>query len=79
MMTHIVPRPFSQASIIAPQKWNRGKVLYVIIRYGTIVYIALHLSSEWNRLHHFRSLVDAHLNVCTSQGTTEITIQLTRW
>ncbi|TEB28625.1 hypothetical protein FA13DRAFT_774479 [Coprinellus micaceus] len=36
-----------EVSIILPQKWNRGKTLYLIIRHGTLVYIALQLSRDW--------------------------------
>lgn len=49
-----MPAPFAgapsnksfQVSIILPQRWNRGKMLYAIIRYGTLAFIALQLSSE---------------------------------
>ncbi|TEB28588.1 hypothetical protein FA13DRAFT_1735429 [Coprinellus micaceus] len=36
-----------EVSIIFPQRWNRGKMLYTIIRYGTIVLIALQFSRDY--------------------------------
>lgn len=35
-----------QVSIILPQQWNRGKTLYVVIRHGMLVAIALQLTGE---------------------------------
>ncbi|TEB28658.1 hypothetical protein FA13DRAFT_1735494 [Coprinellus micaceus] len=36
-----------EVSVIVPLKWNLGKILYVIIRYGTLGYIALQLSRDY--------------------------------
>ncbi|TEB28572.1 hypothetical protein FA13DRAFT_1793766 [Coprinellus micaceus] len=36
-----------EVSIIFPERWNRGAALYMVIRYGTLVYIALHLSRDY--------------------------------
>ncbi|TEB11406.1 hypothetical protein FA13DRAFT_1823768 [Coprinellus micaceus] len=36
-----------EVSIIFPQRWNRGKMLYATIRYGTILYIALQLIRDY--------------------------------
>ncbi|TEB28590.1 hypothetical protein FA13DRAFT_1735433 [Coprinellus micaceus] len=36
-----------EVSIIFPQRWNRGKMLYTIIRYGTLAFIALQLSRDY--------------------------------
>ncbi|TEB28571.1 hypothetical protein FA13DRAFT_1815705 [Coprinellus micaceus] len=36
-----------EVSLILPQRWGRGKGLYMIMRYGTLVYIALGLSRDY--------------------------------
>ncbi|KAJ3538435.1 hypothetical protein NMY22_g5170 [Coprinellus aureogranulatus] len=35
-----------EVSIIFPQRWNGGKTLFMVIRYGTFAYVALHLSGQ---------------------------------
>ncbi|KAJ3533794.1 hypothetical protein NMY22_g7189 [Coprinellus aureogranulatus] len=36
-----------EISIMLPQKWNHGKVLFLVIRYGTCVFVALQLSRDF--------------------------------
>ncbi|TEB28597.1 hypothetical protein FA13DRAFT_1793778 [Coprinellus micaceus] len=36
-----------EVSIILPQKWGQGKMLYGIIRYGTLIFIALQLIRDY--------------------------------
>ncbi|TEB27475.1 hypothetical protein FA13DRAFT_1816390 [Coprinellus micaceus] len=47
-----------EVSIILPQRWNRGKMLYAIIRYGTLAFIALQLSRD------YRTYLSISPNVC---------------
>ena len=42
--------------MILPQKWNRGKTLYMVIRYGLLVYISLHFTSESEVTHEVTGL-----------------------
>ncbi|KAJ3528088.1 hypothetical protein NMY22_g9546 [Coprinellus aureogranulatus] len=35
-----------EASVISPQKWNRGKILFLVIRYGALAQIALQLMRD---------------------------------
>ncbi|TEB35052.1 hypothetical protein FA13DRAFT_1436908 [Coprinellus micaceus] len=32
-----------EVSVVHPQKWNRGKMLYMVIRYGLLAYIVMRL------------------------------------
>lgn len=59
-----------QVSVIIPQRWGRGKLLYVIIRYGTLVFVSLELCSESTMSRRrFASTADAsHL---VTKETTE--------
>ncbi|TEB28638.1 hypothetical protein FA13DRAFT_775290 [Coprinellus micaceus] len=34
-------------SIILPQKWNRGKIIYVLVRFGTLAFITLQLLRDY--------------------------------
>ncbi|TEB28641.1 hypothetical protein FA13DRAFT_1793808 [Coprinellus micaceus] len=36
-----------EVSVILPQKWNRGKMLYMIIRHAEVLYIAVQLTAEY--------------------------------
>ncbi|KAJ3546292.1 hypothetical protein NMY22_g2114 [Coprinellus aureogranulatus] len=47
-----------EVSIMLPQKWNHGKVLFLVIRYGTCVFVALQLSRD------FRNYFEISLGGC---------------
>ncbi|KAJ3545572.1 hypothetical protein NMY22_g2378 [Coprinellus aureogranulatus] len=64
-----------EVSIIFPQKWSRGKVLFLIIRYGTCVFIAVQLSREY-RNYFFISLPDRAARHCCSYTTVRDNLQL---
>ncbi|TEB28643.1 hypothetical protein FA13DRAFT_1793810 [Coprinellus micaceus] len=36
-----------EISVIHPQRWNRGKMLYMVIRYGMLLYIVLKFSRDF--------------------------------
>ncbi|TEB29782.1 hypothetical protein FA13DRAFT_595242 [Coprinellus micaceus] len=36
-----------EVTVVLPQRWNRGKIFYMSIRYATLVYIALQLSRDY--------------------------------
>ncbi|KAJ3548141.1 hypothetical protein NMY22_g1375 [Coprinellus aureogranulatus] len=36
-----------EVAVILPQKWNRGKMLFMITRYGTLIYVSLHLPRDF--------------------------------
>ncbi|TEB29604.1 hypothetical protein FA13DRAFT_1734384 [Coprinellus micaceus] len=44
---YIVTTLDEEVSVILPQRWNRGKTLYMIIRYGLLVVISLQLSRDY--------------------------------
>ncbi|TEB28620.1 hypothetical protein FA13DRAFT_1815723 [Coprinellus micaceus] len=55
---YILTTMAEEVSIIIPQGWSRGKTLYTIIRYGTVVFIVLHLSRD------FRNYFSISPNAC---------------
>ncbi|TEB28622.1 hypothetical protein FA13DRAFT_1815724 [Coprinellus micaceus] len=44
---YVLSTVIEEVSIILPQRWNRGKMLYSIIRNGTLVFIALQLGRDY--------------------------------
>ncbi|TEB28603.1 hypothetical protein FA13DRAFT_773994 [Coprinellus micaceus] len=44
---YILTTMAEEVRIIFPQRWNRGKMLYSIIRYGTLAHISLQLGRDY--------------------------------
>ncbi|KAJ3546258.1 hypothetical protein NMY22_g2122 [Coprinellus aureogranulatus] len=55
---YVVTTLEAEITVIFPERWNRGKALFMIIRYGILVFTALHLARD------FRNHFTISLNGC---------------
>ncbi|TEB21515.1 hypothetical protein FA13DRAFT_1819435 [Coprinellus micaceus] len=60
---YVVTTIAEEVSIILPQQWNRGKTLYVVIRHGMLVAIALQLTAEYRNYYSMSPAICKALSV----------------